>query len=94
MDHKPLHDLLDVLSQRTGTRLSLDTPLALTVPMFSSYSFRNVPAHQVMDQIAFYSVVDGHWEKTDDGYCLHAVRAVDPGRTEPPEPLSRTTHSS
>jgi hypothetical protein len=55
--------------------------------MFSSCSFRNVPAHQVMDEIAFTSVVDGRWEKTDDGYCLHAVRAVDPGRKERPETL-------
>ena len=78
MERRPVQDLLDVVSQKTGAPLTIDAPLAAAVPMFSSYSFVNMPANLVMDQIAFHSIVDGRWEKAGDGYCLHGTRSVDP----------------
>jgi hypothetical protein len=75
-------EIVEQLRKVTGVSLSIGASANEDKPAFGSVSWRNVPAHSVMDQLAKSKWVQGHWERAGDGYRL--IPAVQP----PPESSS------
>jgi hypothetical protein len=84
--HRPVQELLDLLSGKTGVVLTMGEPLAAVAPEVAGNTTLNVPAWKVLEDIAHNFVVDGRWDKTDVGYQLSASAAMLP-RNPTPAPI-------
>ncbi|CAM9904873.1 unnamed protein product, partial [Phaeothamnion confervicola] len=89
-------DLLRELRQATGVDLSRANDVQHEKPALGSISTRDVPAWQLMEQVATSKRVEGKWETAGTGYRLvsngTAVQISDPQgpeQSQPTEPNRR-----
>jgi hypothetical protein len=60
-----------VLQKATGAKFSIVPQAERGKVTFAVGSGQNVPAWKIMQSLAQKQVLEGKWEKTDDGYLLH-----------------------
>lgn len=92
--HRPLQELLDLISQKTGVELKMDADLSTSIPFIEDNSMQDLPAFQAMENLARNHVLEGRWEKVDRGYRLlgagprHTMHSLAGGT--PLRPVDRT----
>ena len=79
----PLTDILSHLAEKTGRRIELDPKLADRAPALGSMALANVPAWQVMDELATKNVGQGRWESVEGGYRLQGRQEIFATSTPP-----------
>lgn len=84
-----LMQVLDSVEAATGVHLSVDQKLEKHEPAFGHVQMRNAPAWLMMNFVAKTQLVDGHWEKVDNGYRLTATASLRERKAEPPAPALR-----
>lgn len=83
-DNPELEEVLRVLEKGTGLSFQVDRRLQDHRPRLGSVQFRNAPAWTIMNWIAQRDLVDGRWERVEDGYRLTAKESVARKKEPPP----------
>jgi hypothetical protein len=65
-----VEEVLEKLRQAIGVGLSRSSGIQNTYPATGSVSVNEVPAWQVMDDLAAYQQIEGRWEADGTGYRL------------------------
>ncbi len=86
----PLADVLQRLQEATGLSLTLGTGLERHDPQLGSMQMSNVPVWTIMHALSTKDLVNGRWEKVEDGYQLVADASLRE-RPLPPPFWNRTT---
>jgi hypothetical protein len=87
-----VEQILEALRQATGVSLVRGGEIQNEYPAVGSLSVRNVPAWQIMEQVAASKFVQGKWQSDGEGYRLVsngqpvALPTVPVARVPPPPP--------
>jgi hypothetical protein len=70
LHHCPLQVLIDLISQKTSVELQMDEALAAAGPLIDDNMFHDFPAWGAMEILARDLIVEGRWERVEQGYRL------------------------